>query len=149
MVESQGYDVGTEFVGGILVGVSWLVNRYLRRNLYLFGSSALGSLIVIYGYMVMNGEIPSEVSIMDPNIQLIGLAMFLNSVMIQRKGVKDFDIRQEEAEMQKKIVKQQKIANDKHGRGRFLAPDILAQGAIEERNYRDDHNYNLNRRYRY
>ena len=85
-IKSQCRDVGTEFVGGVLVGVSWLVNRYLRRNLYLFGSSALGSLIVIYGYMVMNGEIPSEVSILDPNIQLIGLAMFLNSVMIQRKG---------------------------------------------------------------
>ena len=149
MVESQGYDVGTEFVGGVLVGVSWLVNRYLRRNLYLFGSSALGSLIVIYGYMVMNGEIPSEVSILDPNIQLIGLAMFLNSVMIQRKGVKDFDIRQEEAKMQKKIVKEQRIANDKHGRGMFLAPDILAQGAIEERNHWNEQNYNLNRRNRY
>jgi hypothetical protein len=148
MVEAQGYDVGTELVGGILVGISWLVNRYLRRNLYLFGSAVLGSLIVIYGYLVMNGEIPSEISIMNPNMQLIGLALFLNSVMIQRKGAKDFDLRKEEADMQKKVVKQQKIDNDKHGRGRFMQPDILTQAAIEERNQWYDESYNLNKRSR-
>ena len=149
MVEAQGYDVGTELVGGILVGISWLVNRYLRRNLYLFGSAVLGSLIVIYGYLVMNGEIPSEISIMNPNMQLIGLALFLNSVLIQRKGAKDFDLRKEEADMQKKAVKQQKIDNDKHGRGRFMQPDILTQAAIEERNQWYDESYNLNKRSRY
>ena len=149
MVEAQGYDVGTELVGGILVGISWLVNRYLRKNLYLFGSAVLGSLIVIYGYLVMNGEIPSEISIMNPNMQLIGLALFLNSVLIQRKGAKDFDLRKEEADMQKKVVKQQKIDNDKHGRGRFMQPDILTQAAIEERNQWYEESYNLNKRSRY
>ena len=145
MVETQGYDVGTGSVGGILVGISWLVNRYLRRNLYLFGSAVLGSLIVIYGYLVMNGDIPSEISIMDPNIQLIGLVLFLNSVMIQRKGTKDFDIRKEEADMQKKIAKRQRIENDKHGRGIYLEPDILTQAAIQERQDSYGQNYNLNR----
>ena len=50
----------------------------------------------------------------------------------------------EEAEMQKEIAKQQKIANDKHGRGRFIAPDILTQAAIEERQQQHNENYNLN-----
>ena len=144
MVEANGYDVGTEMVGGILVGVSWLINRYMRKNLYLFGSAALGTLLLIYGYFVMNGEIPSEISIMDPNTQLIGLALFFNSVMIQRKYVKGSNQAKEEAEMQKEIAKQQKIANDKHGRGRFIAPDILTQAAIEERQQQHNENYNLN-----
>ena len=29
MLEANGYDVGTEIVGGILVGVSFLINRYI------------------------------------------------------------------------------------------------------------------------
>ena len=104
MVEANGYDVGTEMVGGILVGVSWLINRYMRKNLYLFGSAALGTLLLIYGYFVMNGEIPSEISIMDPNTQLIGLALFFNSVMIQRKYVKGSNQAREEAEMQLSLI---------------------------------------------
>ena len=116
----------------------------MRKNLYLFGSAALGTLLLIYGYFVMNGEIPSEISIMDPNTQLIGLALFFNSVMIQRKYVKGSNQAKEEAEMQKEITKQQKIANDKHGRGRFIAPDILTQAAIEERQQQHNENYNLN-----
>ena len=133
MVEANGYDVGAEFIGGVLVGVSWLINRYMRKNLYLFGSAALGSLLTIYGYFVMNGEIPSEISIMDPSIQLVGLALFLNSVMIQRRMVKEKAARKEEAELQKEVEKQQRIADDKHGRGRYFEPDILTQAAIEER----------------
>jgi len=150
MLEANGYDVGTELIGGILVGVSFIINRYLRKNLYLFGSAALGSLMAIYGYLVMNGEIPSEISIMQPSFQLIGLALFLNSVLIQRKMVKEQDGIKSEKEIRKEVEKQVKIANDKHGRGRYMAPDILTQAAIEERqtqlntNYKRTDSYNLN-----
>ena len=57
ILESHGYDSGTEVMGGILVGISFLIRRYMRKNLYLFGSSALGTLFVIYGYFIMNGQI--------------------------------------------------------------------------------------------
>ena len=144
MLEANGYDVGTEIIGGILVGVSFFINRYMRKNLYLFGSAALGSLMVIYGYLVMNGEIPSEISIMNPSFQLIGLALFLNSVLIQRKMIKAQEAKKQEIELQKEVDKQQKIANDKHGRGRYMEPDILTQAAIEERQYYHRESFNLN-----
>lgn len=144
MVEANGYDVGTELVGGILVGVSWLINRYMRKNLYLFGSAALGTLLVIYGYLVMNGEMPSEISIMDANIQLIGLALFFNSVMIQRRIVKESKSKKAQQSMQKQQEKRERIENDKHGRGRFMQPDILTQAAIEERQNYHQESFNLN-----
>ncbi|GEM_PF-841042 len=150
MLEANGYDVGTELIGGILVGVSFLINRYLRKNLYLFGSAALGSLVSIYGYLVMNGEIPSQISIMEPSFQLIGLVLFTNSVLIQRRMVKIDAAKKEDLELQKEVEKQQRIADDKHGRGRYFEPDILTQAAIEERraqlntNYKRTDSYNLN-----
>ena len=149
MVEANGYEVTGGAMGGILVGVSWLINRYLRKNLYLFGSAALGTMIAIYGYLVMNGGVPSQISIKDPTIQLIGLALFLNSVMIQRKILKEHNMRKEEAEIIKKAEKQHRIDNDKHGRGRYLEPDILTQAAIEERQQSYGENYNLNRQNSY
>lgn len=136
MLEANGYDVTAGATGGILVGVSWLINRYLRKNLYLFGSAALGTLISIYGYLIMNGDMPSQITITEPTFQMIGLVLFLNSIMIQRKMVKDTDQRKQEADLQKEITKKQKIANDKHGRGRFMQPDILTQAAIQERQNR-------------
>ena len=145
MVEANGYDVGTELIGGILVGVSFFINRYMRKNLYLFGSAALGTLMVIYGYLVMNGEIPSQISIMHPTTQLIGLALFVNSVMIQRKVLKDSKSRKDESKSQKREEKRQRIENDVHGRGRFFEPDILTQAAIDERNEWYEESFNLNR----
>ena len=55
-----------------------------------------------------------------------------------------------EKELQKAVEKQQRIADDKHGRGRFFEPDILNMAAIEERkeqlntNYKRTDSYNLN-----
>lgn len=144
MLEANGYDVGTELVGGILVGVSFIINRYMRKNLYLFGSAALGSLMVIYGYLVMNGEVPSEVSIMTPTFQMVGLALFLNSVLIQRSMVKNQSTIKAEKDLQKEVDKQQRLADDKFGRGRYMQPDILTQAAIEERQYYHRESFNLN-----
>ena len=149
MVEANGYNVAAGAMGGILVGVSWLINRYLRKNLYLFGSAALGSMIAIYGYLVMNGGVPSQISIKDPTIQLIGLALFLNSILIQRKILKEHNKSKEDREFIKQAEKQQRIDNDKHGRGRFLEPDILTQAAIGEQQQRHRESYNLNQQHRF
>ena len=81
---------------------------------------------------------------MNPSFQLIGLALFLNSVLIQRKMVKEQEAKKQELELQKEVDKQQKIANDKHGRGRYMEPDILTQAAIEERQYYHRESFNLN-----
>ena len=57
---------------------------------------------------------------------------------------------QQIAELQKAVEKQQRIADDKHGRGRYFEPDILTMAAIEERqaqldtNYKRTDSYNLN-----
>ena len=144
MLEANGFDVGTELVGGILVGVSFLINRYLRKNLFLFGSAALGSLITIYGFLVLNGEIPSEISIMNPSTQLIGLALFVNSLMIQRKILKSEEIDTEEKELSKAIEERKAIENDSLGSRRYFEPDILTQAVIEERSYKHTNAYNLN-----
>ena len=88
----------------------------------------------------MNGDIPSQISIKDPTIQLIGLALFFNSVMIQRRILKDVKQKKADTESRKAAQKQERIDNDKHGRGRFLEPDILTQAAIQERmDYYDRH----------
>ena len=91
----------------------------------------------------MNGEIPSEISIMQPSFQLIGLAPF-QPVMIQRKFVKEDAAKQQDKELQNEIDKQQRFADDNYGRGRYMQPDILTQAAIEERQYYHRESYNLN-----
>ena len=64
--------------------------------------------------------------------------------MIQRKFVKEEAARKQDKELQKEIDKQQRFAEDKHGRGRYMQPDILTQAAIEERQYYHRESYNLN-----
>tara|TARA_Y100000766_G_C18870139_1_gene587817 strand:- start:153 stop:938 length:786 start_codon:yes stop_codon:yes gene_type:complete len=152
ILESHGYDSGTEVMGGILVGISFLIRRYMRKNLYLFGSSALGTLFVIYGYFIMNGQIPSDVVLTDMDVQLIGLALFINAVLIQTKLMKDVRENEFKAEMQGEVEKQnyqRQIDNDAYGRGRYLQPDILTQAALEENQNFDYLSYDLNRSRRY
>ena len=151
ILEANGYDSGTEIMGGILVGVSFLINRYMRKNLYLFGSAALGTLFVIYGYFIMNGQMPSEVVLSDVNLQLIGLALFINSVLIQRKMMKDLEEKKMQEEIQQHVSKhnyQQQVDNDAYGRGRYIEPDILTQAALEENQNFSYQSYNLNKQYR-
>jgi len=150
VLEANGYDSGTEIMGGILVGISFLINRYMRKNLYLFGSAALGTLFVIYGYFIMNGQIPSDIVLTDVNVQLIGLALFLNSFLIQRKMMKDIQEKKFQEEMQSAVSKhnyQQQIDNDAYGRGRYIAPDILTQASLEENQNFSYQSYDLNKRY--
>ena len=138
-------------MGGVLVGVSFLINRYMRKNLYLFGSAALGTLFVIYGYFIMNGQIPSQVVLTDVNIQLIGLALFINSVLIQRKMMKDLQEKKMQEEIQQHVSKhnyQQQVDNDVYGRGRYIEPDILTQAALEENQNFSYQSYDLNKQYR-
>jgi len=69
--------------------------------------------------------------------------------MIQLKILKEHNMRKEETEIIKKAEKQHRIDNDKHGRGRYLEPDILTQAAIEERQQSYGENYNLNQQHRF
>ena len=92
----------------------------------------------------MNGEIPSEISIMTPSTQLIGLALFANSLMMQRKILKSEEIDTEEKELSKAIEERKAIENDSLGSRRYFEPDILTQAVIEERSYKHTNAYNLN-----
>ena len=64
--------------------------------------------------------------------------------------VKNQSAKKDEKELQKEVEKQQRIADDKHGRGRYFEPDILTRAAIEERqaqlntSYKRTDSYNLN-----
>jgi hypothetical protein len=129
MIEMNGYDVNTGVMGILVAVISWLVNRYLRKHLFLFGSAAIASMMALYGYLILNGQSPSEISISDPTLQLVGLALFLNSVLIQRQGVKQLAKDKEEKEIQKEYDRE----SDVYGRGRFMEPDILAAGSSAER----------------
>ena len=42
MLEANGYDVGTELVGGILVGVSFIINRIYAQEPVLVWLSSTG-----------------------------------------------------------------------------------------------------------
>ena len=150
ILEANGYDSGTEIMGGLLVGISFFINRYMRKNLYVFGSAALGSLFVIYGYFIINGQIPSEVVLTDIDVQLVGLALFINSFLIQRKMMKDLAEKKMQEEMQAKMEElryKQDVANDSYGRGRYLEPDILTQSALEQNQNYQHRSFNLNKRY--
>ena len=60
--------------------------------------------------------------------------------MIQRRILKDVKQKKADTDSRKETERQERINNDKHGRGRFLEPDILTQAAIQERmDYYDRH----------
>jgi hypothetical protein len=125
----NGYDVKTEVMGVLIAVISWLVNRYLRKHLFLFGSAAIASMMALYGYLILSGQSPSEISISDPTLQLVGLALFINSVLIQRQGMKQLAKDKEEKEIKKEYERE----SDAYGRGRFMEPDILAAASSAER----------------
>mgnify|MGYP003898664927 CR=1 FL=1 len=82
--ESKGYDLELGVTGGLLFFISWLMNRFLRENLYVFGSAALGAVIAIYGYSIVSGQTPSQVDLSNLTLQFGGLVLFVNSIIFQR-----------------------------------------------------------------
>jgi hypothetical protein len=99
ILESNGYDLELGVTGAILFFISWFMNRFLRDNLYVFGSAALGALMAIYGFSVFTGQTPSQVDLDNLVLQFGGLVLFINSVLFQRHRLKAIEKAEEDEEL--------------------------------------------------
>jgi hypothetical protein len=99
ILESNGYSLELGVTGGILFFISWFMNRFLRENLYVFGSAALGALIAIYGYSIINGQTPSQVNLDGLTLQFAGFVLFVNSIIFQRYYQKHLEQEEEDEEL--------------------------------------------------
>ena len=99
ILESNGYSLELGVTGGILFFISWFMNRFLRENLYVFGSAALGALIAIYGYSIINGQAPSQVNLDSLTLQFAGFVLFVNSIIFQRYYQKHLEQEEEDEEL--------------------------------------------------
>ena len=99
MLESNGYDLELGVTGGLLFFISWFMNRFLKKNLYVFGSAALGALMAIYGFSVFTGQTPSQVDLDNLVLQFGGLVLFINSVLFQRYRLKEAEKTEEDEEL--------------------------------------------------
>ena len=99
LLESKGYDLELGVTGGLLFFISWFMNRFLRENLYVFGSAALGAVIAIYGYSIVSGQTPSQVDLSNLTLQFGGLVLFVNSIIFQRHHQKQKDQEEEDEEL--------------------------------------------------
>ena len=99
ILESNGYSLELGVTGGILFFISWFMNRFLRENLYVFGSAALGALIAIYGYSIINGQTPSQVNLDSLTLQFAGFVLFVNSIIFQRYYQKHLEQEEEDEEL--------------------------------------------------
>ena len=75
------------------------MNRFLKKNLYVFGSAALGALMAIYGFSVFTGQTPSQVDLDNLVLQFGGLVLFINSVLYQRYRLKQAEKAEEDEEL--------------------------------------------------
>ena len=99
ILESNGYGLELEVTGAILFFISWFMNRFLKENLYVFGSAALGALIAIYGYSIINGQAPSQVNLDSLTLQFAGFVLFVNSIIFQRYYQKHLEQEEEDEEL--------------------------------------------------
>ena len=99
ILESNGYDLELGVTGALLFFISWFMNRFLRDNLYVFGSAALGALMAIYGFSVFTGQTPSQVDLDNLVLQFGGLVLFINSVLFQRHRLKAIEKAEEDEEL--------------------------------------------------
>ena len=132
-LEGSGYDVGGELEGGIVTIIAILLNRLLRKNLYLVGSAAIGSLLGIVGYLLLVGTPPSEMELSVYPLNAIVLALFLNSLLIQK-------LDQRKTKEKKKI--KQLVKKSEREPISFMEEDILTSAYQEEREYRSMEAYN-------
>ena len=137
-LESRGYDVGGELEGGIVTIIAILLNRLLRKNLYVVGSAAIGSLIGVVGYLLMTGVLPSEMNISAYPFNMIVIALFLNSLMIQKLDQKK---QRERKELEKFMEETEREPVQ------FMQDDILTTAYQQEREYRSMEAYNTPRYY--
>ena len=99
ILENNGYDLELGVTGGLLFFISWFMNRFLKKNLYVFGSAALGALIAIYSFSVFTGQTPSQVDLNNLVLQFGGLVLFINSVLYQRYRLKQAEKAEEDEEL--------------------------------------------------
>ena len=99
VLESNGYDLELELLGGGLFLLSYFMNRFLRKNVYVFGSAALGSLMAIYGFLMLLGQTPSEVNLGGLIIQIGVLGLFISSFTFQLYYIKKTKKEEEDEEL--------------------------------------------------
>jgi len=99
VLESNGYDLELELLGGGLFLLSYFMNRFLRKNVYVFGSAALGSLMAIYGFLMLLGQTPSEVNLGGLIIQIGVLGIFISSFIFQLYYIKKTKKEEEDEEL--------------------------------------------------
>jgi hypothetical protein len=99
ILENNGYDLELGVTGALLFFISWFMNRFLRENLYVFGSAALGALMAIYGFSVFTGQTPSQVDLDNLVLQFGGLVLFINSILFQRHRLKEIEKAEEDEEL--------------------------------------------------
>jgi len=99
VLESNGYNLELELLGGGLFLLSYFMNRFLRKNVYVFGSAALGSLMAIYGFLMLLGQTPSEVNLGGLIIQIGVFGLFISSFTFQLYYIKKTKKEEEDEEL--------------------------------------------------
>ena len=99
VLESNGYNLELELLGGGLFLLSYFMNRFLRKNVYVFGSAALGSLMAIYGFLMLLGQTPSEVNLGGLVIQIGVFGLFISSFTFQLYYIKKTKKEEEDEEL--------------------------------------------------
>ena len=99
VLESNGYNLELELLGGGLFLLSYFMNRFLRKNVYVFGSAALGSLMAIYGFLMLLGQTPSEVNLGGLVIQIGVFGLFISSFTFQLYYIKKTKKAEEDEEL--------------------------------------------------
>ena len=99
VLESNGYDLELELLGGGLFILSYFMNRFLRKNVYIFGSAALGALMAIYGFLMLLGQTPSQVNLGGLLIQIGVLGLFISSFVFQLYYLRKMEKEKEDEEL--------------------------------------------------
>ena len=99
VLENNGYDLELELLGGGLFLLSFFMNRFLRKNLYVFGSAALGALMAIYGFLMLLGQTPSEIDLGGLILQLGVFGLFLSSFIFQLYYLRKMEKEEEDEEL--------------------------------------------------
>ena len=99
VLEARGIDLELELLGGGLFLLSYFMNRFLRKNVYIFGSAALGALMAIYGFLMLLGQTPSQVNLGGLLIQIGVLGLFISSFVFQLYYLRKMEKEKEDEEL--------------------------------------------------
>ena len=99
VLESNGYDLELELLGGGLFLLSYFMNRFLRKNVYVFGTAALGALMAIYSFSMLLGYTPSEVNLDGLILQIGVFMLFISSLIFQLYHIRKKKKEEEDEEL--------------------------------------------------